>query len=251
MMEPIPAERPCLSLLAWQRHFFSQYGLRNTLFLHDPLARVALLAIAVKDLQDAIRKNAELEKVDIALARIVARIFCVAQHYQSVGISFVERFSEKYLLGTCSYCATSPCSCKDAWRKPSRCNQASQQLQWSLTRCCEELETLYGTSNRGRGLESTVNRLFSEVGEITAAIMIPFSHKGPSSQRDCLQEIGGELADILAWTIAVSNLKGVDLEQSVARRFWPVDRTCGHHPCQCGPFSFAPVDWTIIDPEKS
>jgi NTP pyrophosphatase (non-canonical NTP hydrolase) len=250
-VKQLPLKQHHLSLLAWQQHFFSQYGLRNTLFLHDPLARVALLAIAVKDLQDAIRKNAEHEKIDIALARIVARIFCVAQHYQSVGISFVEIFSEKYLLGKCSYCATSPCSCIEAWRKPSQDCTASEQMKWSLTKCCMELEALYGESNSQRGLESTVNRLFSEVGEITAAIMIPFSHKGTNSQYDCLHEIGGELADILAWTIAVSNLKGIDLEQAVVRRFWPLDRTCGHHPCQCGPFSFAPVDWTVIDSKKS
>ena len=42
------------------------------------------LNLAICDLQDAVRKEYNSEIKGIALARIVARIFCIAEHFYSL-----------------------------------------------------------------------------------------------------------------------------------------------------------------------
>lgn len=245
MNTTVPTVQPT-NLYELIAHFYSLYGLRNTLRLHDPLARVALLAVGAKDLQDAIRKEVELEKTRIALARMVSRVACVAQHYEAVGIPLVASFAAKYLGGACSYCRMVPCQCRYGWRPPSQSEAADDRLGWSLGRCCVELDHVYGPANRKNGIDRAVGRLFAEIGEVTAAIVMPASGLRDFDTNSSLKEIASELGDVLAWVIGVSNLLGVELEGAVLERFWPVCRVCCSNPCRCGPFSFAPVVWSEI-----
>lgn len=242
-------DRPS-TLLEWQAFFFRQYGRRNTLYLHDPLARTALLAVAIKDLQDAIRKRVSRAKLSIALARVLARIFCVAQHYQAIDIRVVQSFANKYLAGACSYCHHKPCVCKESWRPAPEKKTCETPFSWSLARCCEELNALYGEANREKGVDYAVTRLFSELGEALAAIMVPLSVYDQLDQQRSLQEISDELADLLAWLIALSILLNIDLEEATTRRFWPRCRECKRSPCECGAFCFKPLVWDRIDPYR-
>ena len=62
-------------------HFFNLYGRRNRIFLHGLRERIDFLNLAVGDLQDAIRKTSGSRAIEIALTRVVARVFCVAEHF--------------------------------------------------------------------------------------------------------------------------------------------------------------------------
>jgi len=65
-------------------HFFYLYGRRNRIFLPGLGERMNFLNLAICDLQDAVRKEYNSEIKGIALARIVARIFCIAEHFYSL-----------------------------------------------------------------------------------------------------------------------------------------------------------------------
>jgi NTP pyrophosphatase (non-canonical NTP hydrolase) len=229
------------TLSDWLQFFFSEYGMRNRLRLGGPIERVGLLSLSVKDLQDAIRKKEQLEykKLGIALSRVVARISCIAEHY--LDLPLVESFIAKYMGGVCSYCRQRPCVCSESRRsEPTKVKLTSQPDQ-TLAECCTELEANYGAANSAKGIENLVNRLFSEVGEILSLVM--GSLRSDSSSDQLRRELAEELADALAWTIAVSNFLGVDLQTALADWFWPHCRVCQAKPCQCGPFSVRLVNW--------
>ncbi len=69
------------------------------------------------------------------------------------------------------------------------------------------MEDLYGTSDRERGLPSTVAWLCEEVGELAQAV-----RKGTPAEQ--LHELG----DVIAWVASLANQLGLSLEEA-ARRY--------------------------------
>jgi NTP pyrophosphatase (non-canonical NTP hydrolase) len=59
-----------------------------------------------------------------------------------------------------------------------------------------------------RGLYATFTWLVEEVGELAEALL-----KGDKSL------ISEELADVIAWTVSVANLVGVDVEEALRRKY--------------------------------
>lgn len=229
------------TLSEWQRHFFDEYSVRNRLRLGGPLERVGLLSLSIKDLQDAIRKKTELELriLGIALSRVVARIFCIAEHYRDLPLA--ESFAAKYMGNACCYCGQKPCACSESRRGEPIKAELTNQPNYTLAECCAGLESKYGAVNRTKGIENLVNRLFSEVGEILSLVMD--SSRSGLGNEQLGREIAEELADTLAWAIAVSNFLEVDLQAALVSWFWPNCRVCHAKPCQCGPFSVQLVNW--------
>ena len=67
---------------------------------------------------------------------------------------------------------------------------------------------MYFDRDRERGLFATFAWLVEEVGELAEALL--------SGDRDRIAE---ELADVLAWTLSVANLVGVDAEEAMRRKY--------------------------------
>ena len=84
-----------------------------------------------------------------------------------------------------------------------------------------QIEALYGSRDRERGLASTFMWFAEEVGELSRALR--------RSDRANLEE---EFADVLAWLATLASLAGVDLERSTNkyRRGCP---RCRRTPCGC------------------
>lgn len=220
-------------------HFFHLYGRRNRIFLQGLGERINFLNLAICDLQDAIRKEYNSEIKGISLARVVARIFCVTEHFFQLHL--IETITRKYPVAHCSYCGNSPCSCQekrfDAVLEPI----SEIQLNWTLKEWQEHLNSFYGKKNKEKGIDNLLNRLFREAGELLALQMM--LSRGELIPDKIEQEFALELADIFAWTIAVANLLEIDLEAAVLKRFEKGCWKCSQDPCVCGNFNVKPVKW--------
>gem|GEM_PF-304221 len=86
----------------------------------------------------------------------------------------------------------------------------------------------FGARDRARGMDGTFRRLVEEVGEVAKSLR----------HRD-RRALALELSDVLAWTVSVAVLGGVDLAR-VARRYGAGCPRCGASPCRC------PQDWAPV-----
>lgn len=224
-------------------HLFRLYGRRNRIFLSGLRERIDFLNLAIGDLQEAIRKNHEKAIMEIALARVVARIFCIAENFWSLPL--IEMMSRKYPVGRCSYCQKLPCQCPEK-RPASRLEMiaSGEQLKWSLSDWQLHLDCLYGQCNKAKGIENVVNRLFKEIGELLSLqMMIPNT---ADTLDEIEEEFALELADAFSWTIAVANFLGIDLEGAVLKRFGDSCWKCHRSPCVCTGFNVRPVKWEEV-----
>lgn len=215
------------------KHFFHLYGRRSSIFLSGLEKRINFLSLAIGGLQDAIRKGVEKPIVGVALAKVVARIFCIAENFKS--LSLVEAMTQKYPTEGCSYCGHSPCVCSEERPEPKLKRSISlEQSYWSLQKWCWHLKEVYGQKNKEKSIENLLNRLFKETNELlTLAMEIP---NMSDSLADIEKKFALELADALAWTIAVANLLGINLEKAVLDRYGAGCWKCGRFPCVCGQF---------------
>jgi len=87
----------------------------------------------------------------------------------------------------------------------------------------QRIEVIYGPRDRQRGKDGTFRWLVEEVGELARAM------------RDGDRQAAHvEISDVLAWTVSVASLCGVDVEQA-ASRYARVCPKCHHTPCECAP----------------
>ncbi|HLJ62007.1 MAG TPA: MazG nucleotide pyrophosphohydrolase domain-containing protein [bacterium] len=89
-----------------------------------------------------------------------------------------------------------------------------------------QIARTFGARDRARGLDATFRRLVEELGEVAK------SFRGAHPE-----ELALELSDVVAWTLSVAALCGVDVDRAVARYARGCPR-CGTSPCRC------PQDWT-------
>jgi len=83
------------------------------------------------------------------------------------------------------------------------------------------IEAIYGARDRGRGKDGTFRWLIEEVGELARAMR----DGDPETLR-------AEVSDVLAWTVSVASLCGVDVEQAAARYALGCPK-CRQAPCAC------------------
>jgi len=201
--------------------------------------RINYLSLGICDLQDVVRKEQNSEIIGVAFARVVARIFCIAEHFLSLPL--LEAMSQKYPTGYCSYCQSFPCRCVEKRPDATIGLASEEQLIWSLRQWQQHFNILYGDKNRQKGMENILNRLFKETGELLSLqMMIPNTSL---SLDEIEKEFSFELADTLAWTIALANFFGVDIEQALLERYGRGCWRCHQSSCICANFDFKPMKW--------
>ncbi|BDC00138.1 MAG: MazG nucleotide pyrophosphohydrolase domain-containing protein [Saccharolobus sp.] len=70
------------------------------------------------------------------------------------------------------------------------------------------MRELYFEKDSQRGIYATFTWLVEEVGELAEALL--------NGDKEAIQE---ELADVIAWTISVANLKDIDIEEALKKKY--------------------------------
>jgi len=70
------------------------------------------------------------------------------------------------------------------------------------------MKVKYFERDSSRGIYATFTWLVEEVGELAEAIL--------SGDKESVKE---EIADVIAWTLSLANLLGVDVEESFMRKY--------------------------------
>ena len=83
---------------------------------------------------------------------------------------------------------------------------------------------LYGQKDLARGDTAAFLWLMEEVGELAAAL-----------RSGTTEELALEMADVLAWLVTLANIRGIDLEAAVIRKYGGSCPGCGASPCCCDP----------------
>jgi len=161
-------------------------------------ARLRALLHSVSGLQDVLRKAQQ--PPDDALASVFGWLFAVANHYPDLFLG--EAMAEKYPESGCAYCHFLPCRCQVTWRSESKpmLLATSHQSQWPTFQWQKHLKAVYGLVNESLSLDVILSRLFREVGEVSNA-----EARRYSLVREAEREIAKELADVLAWLLALAN----------------------------------------------
>src|SRR3954467_7933861 len=81
---------------------------------------------------------------------------------------------------------------------------------------------MYGRKDAARGDAATFLWLAEEFGELATAL-----------RSGTPEELALEMADVLAWLATLANLRGVDLEAAVWRKYGAVCPGCHAVPCRC------------------
>ena len=92
-----------------------------------------------------------------------------------------------------------------------------------LTEFQKSIDAIYGSRDRRRGRDGTFRWLVEEVGELARAMR----DGDPQALRE-------EISDVLAWTVSVASLCGVEIEQAAARYAQACPK-CHRAPCGCAP----------------
>lgn len=85
-----------------------------------------------------------------------------------------------------------------------------------------QVEATYGARDRARGADATFRWLVEEVGELARAVR--------DGDRSRVEE---EVGDVLAWTVSLASLLGVDAYRAVTRYANGCPK-CRSVPCVCG-----------------
>ena len=83
---------------------------------------------------------------------------------------------------------------------------------------------LYGSKDEARGDSATFLWLAEEFGELATAL-----------RSGTHEELAMEMADVLAWLATLANIRGVDLEAAVWRKYGEFCPGCQSTPCACDP----------------
>ena len=84
------------------------------------------------------------------------------------------------------------------------------------------IDRMYSAKDAARGVEGTFMWLMEEVGELAAAL-----REGTD------EELAAEFADVMAWLVTIANVKGIDLQRSIQRKYGGGCPGCGKMVCEC------------------
>lgn len=83
---------------------------------------------------------------------------------------------------------------------------------------------MYGVKDAARGDAATFLWLTEEFGELASAV-----------RAGNQEELAAEMADVLAWLATLANIRGIDLEAAVVRKYGGGCPGCQASPCVCDP----------------
>ncbi|WP_338604729.1 MazG nucleotide pyrophosphohydrolase domain-containing protein [Sulfolobus tengchongensis] len=72
----------------------------------------------------------------------------------------------------------------------------------------QKMRELYFEKDSQRGIYATFTWLVEEVGELAEALL--------SDNQESIEE---ELADVIAWAVSIANLKGIDIEEALKKKY--------------------------------
>jgi NTP pyrophosphatase (non-canonical NTP hydrolase) len=224
------------------RYFWKLYGPRNGLFLTSVNDRVIFLNLAISDLEKAWRRGFNSDVLALSLSRIFTRICCLAQFWQ---LDFLEVMTRKY-PSRCCYCQQNPCQCQERradaiWETEI----SSQQLKWTMTEWANHLKALYGNQNESHGMTYLLGRLVGESSEV-ASLLASLPGHGSVNIVKVYEELAAEVSDLVAWTLGIANMAGIDLEKQLEQRFHKGCWNCHRNPCRCSSFNMELIDWQKI-----
>ncbi len=84
------------------------------------------------------------------------------------------------------------------------------------------IESIYFEKDSARGIPGTFMWLAEEVGELSRDL-----------RRGDATSLKGEFADVLAWTVSLASLAGVDVSEAIAEKYSGGCPKCGSIPCTC------------------
>jgi len=203
------------------------FGERDRIYFDERYARIQLFENGVADLFDGLRRSQRAEDYEVPCARVVARIFCIANSFEYLPVS--NGMMEKFPVEGCAYCGTSPCICADNRGEVHLATPNAFQQNWNLRQWQLHLDNLYGEPNRAKGIWFATTRLAVETNELVSA-EDSIRHMTIEEAKNTYTH---ELADSLAWTIAIANILGVDLQKATEDRFGNGCNNCGSVPCRC------------------
>jgi NTP pyrophosphatase (non-canonical NTP hydrolase) len=87
-----------------------------------------------------------------------------------------------------------------------------------------QIRRIYGTKDEARGDLATFLWLTEEFGELATALRAGSD-----------EELALEMADVLAWLATLANVRGIDLEAAVVRKYGVACPGCRAIPCTCDP----------------
>ena len=90
-----------------------------------------------------------------------------------------------------------------------------------LRECQDLMSKIYLERDMRRGPERTILWMLSEAGEVADAYV-----------KDS-DQIGRELADLLAWMLSCCNVLGIDLDKEFVSRYGSGCPRCRKMPCVC------------------
>lgn len=225
-----------------QQHMTDVFGERNGLYLPDIRDRVDFFEEAAADLMSAVRHR-DHEREEIASARLVSRLFCVANGFDDISVG--RGMEAKFPSTGCVRCQAIPCICGEQGVDPLiSWSEVGQRNDWSIREWQEFLEGLYGEANASRGIKDTIARLFAEVVEVRSLVrrLPEVATRGEEGERI----IGLELADLSAWSLGAATLLDVDVQDVLVDRYGQGCSTCSRMPCECPPEVFDAV-WSPIE----
>ncbi len=86
------------------------------------------------------------------------------------------------------------------------------------------IRQMYGEKDAARGDAGTFLWLAEEFGELATAL-----------RSGSAEELALEMADVLAWLVTLANVRGIDLETAVWKKYGSACPGCGATPCTCDP----------------
>jgi NTP pyrophosphatase (non-canonical NTP hydrolase) len=87
-----------------------------------------------------------------------------------------------------------------------------------------QIHRMYGAKDEARGDAATFLWLTEEFGELATALR---------SGSD--EELALEMADVIAWLATLANVRGIDIEAAVVRKYGVACPGCQAVPCICDP----------------
>jgi NTP pyrophosphatase (non-canonical NTP hydrolase) len=86
------------------------------------------------------------------------------------------------------------------------------------------IRATFGARDSARGDAATFLWLSEEFGELATALRLGTD-----------EELGAEMADVLAWLATLANVRGIDLEAAFQAKYGHACPACGVSPCGCDP----------------
>jgi NTP pyrophosphatase (non-canonical NTP hydrolase) len=103
-------------------------------------------------------------------------------------------------------------------------NSTDQHGGLTLAFLQSRIRELYGAKDEARGDAATFLWLTEEFGELATAL-----------RSGTQEELALEMADVLAWLATLANIRGIDLEAAVWKKYGLGCPGCGVAPCVCDP----------------